>query len=700
MLLKLVTEARPIPPGQLSDKEQRLIDEANNWIKQVNEDAKRPRHDADGIDENRTGRVLFIDGPRGAGKTSFLLTLLKDWKDREKGTPSHIRVLLPILDFDPLPHGLAIHSWLLEPWRKEAKRLEKEHVADGDGDLSEALEEVVDRVITGWTRAAIDGMGLVEKTIAFQQQSSGWVETRALWHKFVNMAVCRSIRCSKEKCKAEHPFVFVVAVDDVDLQVEQVPQLLHALRLLHHPNVAYLITGNYDHLRFALELDYLDRHMHRTRARHHGDRLPHDDVWKDIGRNAMRHSKNLCDAFLEKALPSHARLTLPILSATEILKLTVGNASAVSEKLDVSWRKVFETAGDQLSIATARQVQHAIDRHLRSEGLVAIDDQAEFVAEVCGTHLEMYDSKVVRREGKPQFVLGGKLTTQSGAIIRSWEGDRLRVVLASQPSFSFVPDFQESEHRADDSANRALIVRLAVEAGHAASRALDWNPEAGVASTQVQWRPSSSKVDSTAIFHWPWLIRPPAREVLQFGEIGRRMNDAATSIVTLSLLPEPMVSIWLLANVGWRLQASKDEIPPLPPPDQESGDEKATPSLVEFSRQLKHLYDNASREIKQEVEDWALGLYVMTTPYFGIPTKLANDVRQSIKDSLPSEKLTLKKLSDEQGEIVKTAIIANGTTGDSDLSDKELDGLMVEFLSQRENRSESELWIKRIEPSA
>ncbi len=135
MTSRLVSEARPIAWECLSGKERGLIEKgADVWIKAVVDDAARKKVPVDAIDERRSGRVLFIDGPRGAGKTSLLLTILKRWRNGSKTTDANekgpcnenLRVLLPVLDFDPLPPGMPLHGWLIEAWRKEVREVGQE----------------------------------------------------------------------------------------------------------------------------------------------------------------------------------------------------------------------------------------------------------------------------------------------------------------------------------------------------------------------------------------------------------------------------------------------------------------------------------------------------------------------------------------------------------------------------------------------
>ena len=568
MKSQLVSEARPIPPKQLSDIEKDQLSKANEWIKAVLNEAKLEKSDAEEIDQHRSGRVLFIDGPRGAGKTSLLLTLLDGWK-KENEKRENLHVFLPVLDFDPLPRGMPLHGWLLEPWRREAKRLDETDTgARGSTDLTEQLAELFERAVTGWTPAHAEGRGVVEKALTYQEQASGWLETHRLWCKFVGAMLCRRCRCSRDRCRHAHQFVFVIAIDDVDLQVEQLPQLLHAVRLLHHPNVVYVLTGNYEHLRFVLKLDYIHRHGRGSYGYRHGEKQIDKALWDDI----KAHSARLRDAFLEKAVPRHAMLTLPHLSFDDVLKFAAGDQTVKDTLHAPTWEKVLPAATRSLPIVTARRAQRVIESHLarpelRTEKLAAAlklteadgkdaDDKKkiaatlELIAALCETSIEVEEKTDLN--AKPTFTMQGELTTQLGPILRVWKGDRLKVELTDQPSFVFAPDFDETRPQIKEEAHRALLVQLVTEKTNAlvVAHTLEWTPDAGIASTHVEWEPNSTKVDWMAVFHWPWLVKPSATRALELKDLARKMSDLATG----SSLSDPkdvevMVAAWLLENI-------------------------------------------------------------------------------------------------------------------------------------------------------
>lgn len=741
MTERLVSEARPIPWAQLSTFEQELIkNEADTWIQAVVNDSARKKTKADALDESRSGRVLFIDGPRGAGKTSLLLTLLKRWtgdvendKKEEKGPCNKdLHVLWPILDFDPLPPGMPLHGWLLEPWRREAKKLDQNaKTSRRDAmDLTESLAELFERAVTGWTPTHAEGKGVVEKALAYQEKASGWIDTKQLWRDFVGAMLCHQSGCEKDGGTHAHRCVYVVAIDDVDLQVEHLPQLLHAVRLLEHPNVAYVLTGNYDHLRFVLKLDYMRRHGYRMHTHRRDEQQIDDELWNGI--NA--HSDRLRDALIEKALPSHARLTLPHLSLEDVLKFDVAGKT-IKDELDSTTLNAIPDAARLLPIVTARQAQHAIDRHLANPKRRSTKKDAashDLMADLCGTTIEAPKKDHEKgSEGKPpgaqtgekvtpKFAIRGALTTWSGPTLRALKGDQLKIVLTEQPLFVFHPDFDDTGIRDEALAHRALLIQLMVEQKEAlvVAHALEWRPDEGIVKTEVEWRPGSKEVGPTAVFHWPRLVRLSAAEALDLGTLSKRMNYMAGN--SLSHLTEDTIAVWLLENVNWQIaELMREGKEPSTPKRAQYRQPKGAPpegdhTLKDFEDRLKPLWTEVGAEIQTEIKRWLRELYVMTAPYFGLPPLVVDAMRKTIQNCAEyirgdgDDVLLPDELRKAQDTIINDAITARATSGRKSRqpesaslpSDDELKKLTQLFLARRKERSRKDAWWEVVEPTS
>jgi hypothetical protein len=704
---RLVSGAGPILWDRLSETERQLLKyEADPWITSVVADAIRsPRRPTspEYIDHDRSGRVLFITGPRGAGKTSILLTLLEGWK----GNPAYrepdakiisdchdFRVLLPILDFDPLPHGMPLLGWLLEPWRRLNQHTQRTRTVSGEEtDLSELFAEVFDRAVIGWTRATVEGKGVVERASAYAEQAQGWIETRMLWHTFVNSWVCQIAHGSQGTCNDSHRVVFIVPIDDVDLQVEHIPDLLHAIRLLHHPNVAYVLTGDYDHLGFAVILDYMGRHIKLL-----GERAAER---KDIWARIQRDSERLGAALVEKVLPRHARIPLPLFDGPDLLTMDCPRGAAltplagkvaqrtVGTALAAPWRSLFEEFTG-LPIATARRAQFAIDRYVGRNspaGEAPKDLTLDFVADLCGTEVQ----------GASGASLGivGRITTRLGTVLRAWKRDVLTIVLADRPLFEFTrygEDDSKTKCLLPEESHQALLLQRAVESQLVRAIGLEWRPDAGILATKVDWDSTILAADRPAVFHWPWLVRPMASQVLRFDALCQQFIDRFP-------LPRDWtqedVLIWLAANVDWyheqhgekatkghrRADATKGK----GDGSRRSGNKVSrTPSSAatfkDISATLKSLDDVDTRR-------WVRELLVMSAPYFGLPESVAEALHSAFSNYQGVSKVEVEL---EQRRAIKNAIIASYTGAERTSGDfvKAADA----FDEEQRDRSRGHFW--------
>ena len=707
MTRSLVSGARPIPWEHLSGREKHLIEkDADAWIDAVLLDVTRsPLKPTapDEIDHNRSGRVLFIDGPRGAGKTSMLLTLLAGWK-RDKSfrktgaTLQQFRALeelSPILDFDPLPRGMPLHGWLLEPWRAQALKYDKSSSGGDEGeDLTEQFTNVFERAVVAWTQASVDGQGVVERATAYGEQASGWVETRKYWHQFVNACVCRADACRHAKCGASHGRVFVIAIDDVDLQVEHIPELLHAIRFLHHPNVAYVLTGDRGHLKFSIELDYIGRHRKLL------DELPTLGA-DDLSSRIRQQSEVLSIALVEKALPTHATLVLPHFSGSDVLAM--GGPSAPGDQgttlaaaLHAPWHAIFQEFKD-IPITTARRAQQAMERHINTAGDSEVEQarrSLEFVADLCGTTLEEH----------PSILLGiaGRITTQLGTVLRAWELDSVTIVLANRPKIAFTPyDGKGSRNRPLPSeppeAHQALLLRLAVENELAVALGLEWRPDAGILATKVEWDSPILAPDRPAIFVWPGLVRPTVSQVLQYTAVVKRFVETFRNLKSWN---DDMVAAWLNQNIEWWQKPRKQQAPRQKASGAEEHGGLDVPLVVSTDAQSaespsvkEHPFELVKTELKRldspETKRWVREVLVSTAPYFGLPNPVADKMREVFGGY---EGLTKADVKLEERRAIENAILAS--FGDNETpKGAELDQAVLAFIAkQREELPRSEWW--------
>lgn len=340
-------DTSPLAPEQLSRHELDTIFDIERRIYEVQQypDVKiNSKKDEDrylATFEDRYRRALLLDGPRGTGKTSMLLTLVERWRrgigDDEEGTkrfvaaygkriktlqtsyspeiPSYIRVL-PILDFDPLPPEMPLIAGIVEAWRPLAKKYDKlsgqpDECADEDGTLMDRWHRLFRVAAVGWTPIS-HKRGLIEEVLDRQEQVQDWKHLADDWRSFVDEVVKRG-KCIKGVDRLPDP-VFVIMIDDVDLQVERIRELLPALRLLYHPRVVFLVAAHRPHMIDMLTLAFLGQQNTLAKGRIGGNtwRVVNDDRWAaDLAESSFQKVFSLRNRWSLRALPLREVLEFP-----------------------------------------------------------------------------------------------------------------------------------------------------------------------------------------------------------------------------------------------------------------------------------------------------------------------------------------------------------------------------------------------------
>ena len=309
-------DSRPLSVDELLPEQARSLREAQQALwsivkqnetalnnKDIQEDAPFARPDA-----SRSPRVLLIDGGRGTGKSSLMLTLLdrlsahrpnaskgaKACRDADEAayatkkkadTPEEEkrveevrsrsiysesvakRVLcMPPLDFDPMPPSVPIVAWLLESLRGLVEVVHNNRLEGcislaslqrGDRverDLRRGWSELIDAAVAAWENGPDSGQTFAQRTDADRRR----LETLTGFGRKLNNALNElfvAIEGSETTCVGRGGVV-LIPVDDADMQVRRSPELLHALRLLYHPRLVFILTANWKLLEETLGAYY------------------------------------------------------------------------------------------------------------------------------------------------------------------------------------------------------------------------------------------------------------------------------------------------------------------------------------------------------------------------------------------------------------------------------------------------------------
>ena len=218
----------------------------------------------------------------------------------------------------PLIAGI-VHAW--EPLA--AKYDELARVPADCDEEDETLKDRWDRLFrvaaVGWSPVPA-AKGLLEQVLDRQEQVREWQCLGQRWHEFVTEVIDRGKRLTG-KHRLDGKPMFVIMIDDVDLQVERIRELLPALRLLYHPNVAFLVAADWAHLVDTLKIEFLGRQNRLSNRRIERSALTEADEDKWAGTLAF--------AAATKVFPLKNKWALRRLTVHELLAFpgTEGDAT-------------------------------------------------------------------------------------------------------------------------------------------------------------------------------------------------------------------------------------------------------------------------------------------------------------------------------------------------------------------------------------
>ncbi len=316
-------EAHPIQWSKLVPSEQQLLGRIHAHLRAICSTPRPQKVPSDSpaepwaeIEEDPRGRVMVINGARGSGKTTLLVTLL-DQLNRTRGPDAQASIKegaasgvrpLGILDFDPLPKGVPLHAWLIQAWLPLVRYLEAGAARSHSNQvqcapLREAWDNLFKQAVTAWTDVD-DGRSMVDRLFDQSDQLRNYQDLAKTWRSFV-ADVFELL--GKVDSEAE---VILISIDDVDLQVKANVELIHAMRLLRHPRVIYLVTADLRHAEEVVSLDFLGQHdALRGQAR----LKPSDE------EKLRRRCQDLSTAILEKAYPAAYIFATEPVSITDLL---------------------------------------------------------------------------------------------------------------------------------------------------------------------------------------------------------------------------------------------------------------------------------------------------------------------------------------------------------------------------------------------
>ena len=386
-------EACVLSWDKLTRAQQQVARTTNNLILDMLRRAKlrrpkRPKNFLEKIgprlDQERWATSVLIEGRRGTGKTTLMLTLLNAWtwatgrapgdtEERLKELadefftrstlkrPSEGLVLpLDIIDLHPLPRAAhlplylasrlgAMVADLVDPGRfSDPTHGQPAWGPTEPSTLQNAWERFRDAAAYGWdTQARQVGLTRDDYPYAVAHDQRERMDLAHRWSEFCDelvRAVIEHLALRQERV------LLLVPLDDADMSARHVVQVLHFLRALQHPSVAFLLTGNSEQFELILREHFLG--VLRTPL----SQLPMFPADNDQLREGRWHAR-LARDYYDRVIPEEHRLCIEELSRSERKEMLLD----LSRPLKGRWPA--DTNDDTGPVRLGEHLVHLLETH-------------------------------------------------------------------------------------------------------------------------------------------------------------------------------------------------------------------------------------------------------------------------------------------------------------------------------------------------
>jgi hypothetical protein len=312
-------------------------------------EGERPNSFWPRIDRVRHNHTVILDGGRGSGKTTVFLSLLDSWArywreaprdgllQSDPGRPPPTRepyparvasgkgVLVPleIVDLQPLPPSMNLLLHLAGRLQRVVKAIEgmpaerwpaafHPRGPDAEPASSTCWREFIQVVAGGWDgnvrerRAQLDPEAYA---IELEQSARRGIEMQGSFQRFLDALTKDFCRYARFWLGDALP-LFIVPIDDADMNPHRSMELIDLLQSLAHPRMAFLLTGHSDMFLSALRAHYLAM-LRRPLARL---RIS-DEELHALGLRAS--PTQLAEDVYARAIPPAHRCELPPLSPAD-----------------------------------------------------------------------------------------------------------------------------------------------------------------------------------------------------------------------------------------------------------------------------------------------------------------------------------------------------------------------------------------------
>ena len=307
------------------------------------------------VESDRTHRVIMLEGNRGSGKTSILLTLLNHWcrggagrwkylvdEDRGNGTGSTLegggadsgrlgalfddmkdRVFpLEPVTLDPMPNHLHPYARIVLSLKKVVDWVEErnqpqclsrsgaglwgEPTRQDQEPLQQRWSRLYRQALVAWDTPTYKGgdRELDEFALTEGQRNVDWNTLQEKWHEFIDRLV-KALDLKDGAC-------LVLPIDDLDLQPQLADALLLAIRVTWHPRLVYLVNAAREHLLESLTLSRLATEWGVAKLE------------RERNGKQFRLAHRLAEDNLMKVVPLAHRFVVPSPSTRHVLDVLIG----------------------------------------------------------------------------------------------------------------------------------------------------------------------------------------------------------------------------------------------------------------------------------------------------------------------------------------------------------------------------------------
>ena len=592
---------------------------------------------------------------------------------------------LRILDFDPIPPQMSLISGIVHAWQPLVAKYDEltrcPADCDAEVDTLEDRWEKLFRVATvGWSPVPA-AKGLLEQVLDRQEQVREWQNLGQRWYEFVSEVIRRGKRL-KDSHRLDCAPVFIIMIDDVDLQVERIREVLPALRLLYHPTVAFLVAAHWDHLIDTLKIDFLGRQNRLANRKIERNALTEadDDKW----------AATLAFAAATKVFPRKNKWTLQKLSLFQLLAFSGSGGNAIDSKeadrdtpstmgmILNEWpqeknenQRRDTKLGDYLQeiadykyeippFITYRDAHQIFEKAsiLRNDGSRAIEAVRLLISdpEMEAVTLNENGEMVARVEYRGVGELAALFPSEHIETV----SELSEMVLGARPQFIFLKEpFSDaiSTHRYDGTeinfTSAMLALTLQEEGFGVAAPSLQWNVRLALAWTRVRVLDEQSFLKLA--FHWRFHQHP---HPFQLFEWSRKWREFVRSIP--SGPPERVERIaygWIYYQLEW----VRRDMDGLHSPQDAS-------TTVNWNEKILELldvkpFDNEHGELGAWSHDWRTQtLPLLARPEIGLPPKIQRQLLKFVSSEADQQRRSRQRawLMDQRERLVTDAIIAAG----------------------------------------